>query len=153
MWFNEIAVSENPGEEELILFVRNVRSFLGHVLEDNNSFGFLWEDDPKLHELALTTFRHDIAEGAGLILDEVIPQIPNTQLIAHGLSGRPLNFKFRVIVSIDSKWERLTGQLSIREWFKKMVDAIDAVLDSIINAAGGAGGIIKEFKDSLSALA
>lgn len=153
MWFDEIVASEDPGEEELIRFVRNVRSFLGYVLENNESFGFLWEDDPELHELALDTYRYDIAEGSGLILDHVIPQIPKAQLVAHGLSGRPLKFKFRVVGSIDAKWKKLKGQLSIREWFKKMVDAIDAVLDSIIDAAGGVGGIIKEFKDALSALA
>jgi hypothetical protein len=34
-----------------------------------------------------------------------------------------------------------------------VVDAIDAVLDSLIEAAGGAGGLIKEFKDALRALA
>ncbi len=48
-------------------------------------------------------------------------------------------------------WNNLQG-LPIREWFVKMVASIDAILDSLIDAAG-VGGIIKEFKDSLAALA
>jgi hypothetical protein len=45
------------------------------------------------------------------------------------------------------------SQFRIRGWFKRLIEAIDAVLDSLIEAAGGVGGLIKEFKDALSALA
>lgn len=85
------------------------------------------------------------------------------KLFTHGLTGRPLKFKLWVLDSIGNQWEhlreprdwrgRFRRQLSIREWFKKIIEAIDAVLDSLIDAAGGAGGLIKEFKDALSSLA
>ena len=153
MWFGEIAASENPGREELQLFVRNVRNFFGFVLENMDEFSFLWEGAPELHDLAWETFRFDIAEGAGLELDYAIRDISPERLRRHGLEGRPLRFKFKVLDAIGNQWERVKGQLSIREWFKKVIEAIDAVLDSLIDAAGGAGGLIKEFKDSLSALA
>ena len=39
------------------------------------------------------------------------------------------------------------------EWFRKIIEAIDAALDSLIAAAGGVGGLVKEFKDALLALA
>lgn len=153
MWFGEIAASEDPGRKELQIFVRSVRNFLGFVLENTNDFSFLWEESPELHTLAWETFRYDIAGGAGLELDNAIDEIPQAKLRQHGLEGRPLHFKFKVLHSIGDQWEKVKGQFSIREWFKKLVEAIDAILDSLIDAAGGAGGLIKEFKDALSALA
>ena len=152
MWFDEIAASENPGKRELAQFVRNVRTFFAFVLEDGH-FSFLWKQSSGLRDLALETFRFDIAEGAGLDLDRAIPDLPSGRLSRHGLIGRPLKFKFRVLSSIAGQWERLRGELSVRAWFKKVIDAIDSILDSLIDAAGGAGGLIKEFKDALAALA
>ena len=40
----------------------------------------------------------------------------------------------------------------MRGWLKQVCEAMDAVLDSVIHAVG-VGGIMKEFKDALSALA
>ena len=153
MWFSEIAKTDNPGREDLQLFVQNVRNFLGFVLENKNDFSFLWEESPELHDLAWETFRFDISEGAGLELDYAIRDIHLEKLHQHGLEGRPLRFKFKVLDSIGNQWEKVRGQFSVREWFKKLIEAIDAVLDSLIDAAGGAGGLIKEFKDALGALA
>ena len=163
MWFSNIAGNENPGRTELKQFVHGVRGFLVFVLEDTRDFGFLWENHPELHKLALDTFRFDIAEGAVLRLVEARPEIPEEQLELHGLTGRPQHFKLRVLDSIsqegseyfDTNFSRhkLRERFSAREWFKRMVAAIDAILDSLIDAAGGAGGLIKEFKDALSALA
>jgi hypothetical protein len=152
MWFNQVAAVEEPGRTELMLFVRNVREFLGFVLENRKDFDFLWHESPELYDLAWETFRFDIAEGAGLELDRAIANISGDVLYMHGLEGRPLRFKFAVLNSIGNRWGKLGGRPSIREWFKKIVEAIDAILDSLIDAAGGAGGIIKEFKDALMAL-
>ena len=55
--------------------------------------------------------------------------------------------------SIGRKWEQVRGQFTMREWFSRIIDAIDAALDSLIAAAGGVGSLIKEFKDALRALA
>lgn len=153
MWFNNIADSEHPGREELALFVQDIRHFLLHVLEDKRNFDFLWNKNPHLLDLAMETMRYDIVEGAGLELDRAIYDISNRQIQLHGLEGRPLRFKFQVLNSIANQWDSIRESLSIREWFKKLIDAIDAILDSLIDAAGGAGGIIKEFKDALSSLA
>jgi hypothetical protein len=93
---------------------------------------------------------------------DVIGKIPAPLLDQHGLRNRPLKFKLRVLNSIANRWRKIQEQfkagtlkrmLAAREWFKKVVEAIDAVLDSLIEAAGGAGGLIKEFKDALRALA
>jgi len=53
---------------------------------------------------------------------------------------------------MKQKVSKFAGKFSKREWLKKMYEAIDAILDSIIGAAGGAGGVVKEFKAALSAL-
>ncbi len=111
----------------------------------------MWEDEPELHPLARETFRHDVVEGIHL-LRGTIRDIPLERLIQHGLLGRPVRFKYRVLDSIGRQWDRVRGQFSIRGWLKRIFDAIDAILNCVIDAAGGAGGLIKEFKDASAAL-
>jgi hypothetical protein len=161
MWFEEIAKADDPGVNELMQFTHGVEACLGFVLEQKNDFDFLWEEDLELRSLALDTFKSDVRPAAGRMRD-VIGKIPGQLLTEHGLRGRPLKFKLRVLNSIANRWRRIREQfkegslrrmLAAREWFKKIVEAIDAVLDSLIEAAGGAGGLIKEFKDALRALA
>jgi len=151
MWFSELALVENPGREELQKFANSVVQFLVFVLREDE-FNFLWEDDPDLHRLAFETFELDVLRSERDLIER-IPEIESARLNDHGLTGRPMHFKIRVMDSIGRQWERIRGQFTIREWFKRLVDAIDAVLDSLIAAAGGAGGVIKEFKDAISALA
>jgi hypothetical protein len=151
MWFTEVAAVENPGIEDLQRFVLSTMNFLAFVLEAPE-FGFLWVNDGDLAALARETFRTDVDRSARELL-ATIPQIPERALDIHGLLGRPMRFKNRVVDSIGRQWERVRAQLSIPEWFRKIVEAIDAALDSLIAAAGGVGGIIKEFKDALLALA
>ena len=152
MYFDEIAKANDPGREELKLFVNNVRKFLGSVLK-KEEFSFLWDYSPDLLEIAQETFNSDIKDGAGLELDEAIPYIHPDKLKQHGLEGRPLKFKFRVLSTVENGFEVAKKSNFVRGWFEKIIDAIDAILDSLIAAAGGAGGIIKEFKDALRALA
>ena len=153
MWFTDLASVENPGREELRLFVQDVRHFLFFILEDTQNFGFLWQHDPSLHDLAVATMKQDIADGAGLELDKAISQIDDARLDTHGLEGRPLKFRFQVLNSIANQWKSVRRDFSVREWFKQVVEAIDAILDPLIDAANGAGRLIKEFKQSLVSLA
>ncbi len=153
MWFTDVASVDNPGKEELRLFVQDVRHFLFFILEDTQNFGFLWQHDPSLHNLAMDTMKHDITQGAGLELDEAIHQIDNVRLYSHGLEGRPLKFKFQVLNSIANQWKSVRRDFSVREWFQQVVNAIDVILDSLIDAANGAGRLIRDFKDTLASLA
>jgi hypothetical protein len=149
--FAKIASEENPGPHELRSFVDGTVEFLNVVLTDEN-FSFLWESEPELHELAIDTFEHDVLESASQ-LKEASYEISERSLIDHGLIGRPMRFKLRVLDFIGRNWKRkIQGQFSVREWLKKIIDAIDAILDSLIDAAGGKGGMIKEFKDAVAAL-
>ena len=150
MWFTDIAEIQNPGREELVRFVDAVLKFLGFVLE-RDEFAFLWQDVRDLRDLARETFNGDVVESAGE-LNNAIANISERVLASHGLVGRPARFKFRVLNSIANLWPA-RAQLRIRGWFKQMVEAIDAILGSLVDAAGGAGGIIKEFKDALAPLA
>lgn len=150
MWFSQIAQVENPGKPELQSFVQSTGQFLGMVIE-SEEFSFLWEYDFQLRQLAMDTFFRDIVDHVGE-LQSAVPEIPERSLYLHGLLGRPLHFKLRVLDSIGRRWESVRDSLSIREWLKKIIDAIDAILDSLIDAAAGIGAAVKEFKDALGAL-
>ena len=150
MWFTEIAQVEEPGKEELQRFVDAVLKFLEFVLEHPDDFAFLWQGRQELLELARETFTADVNEIGGPELRAAIGEIDSQALRSHGLAGRALRFKLKVVDSISSMWGNLTGA-SIPGWLKQTIDAIDAILGSLVEATG-AGGIIKEFKDALSAL-
>jgi hypothetical protein len=153
MWFREIAAVEDPGRRELQAFVDGVLKFLKFVLEHREEFPFLWEDAPELRELAIETFRRDVSKSADE-LRRIIPDISNELLVMHGLIGRPAKFKFRVVNTIANLWDRVRPQKTrICGWFKQMTEAIDAILKSLTGAAGGIGGVLEEFKDTMSALA
>ena len=151
MWFSDIAKTQNPGPSELLTFVDNTESFLVFVLEEK-AFSFLWEHDDRLRGLAIETFQSDVREAASL-LKQSIPVIPASQSHIHGLSGSALKFKLAVVDAVTKQWQSARANLNPREWLRRAIDAIDALLDSLIAAAGGAGGLIKEFKDALRALA
>lgn len=151
MWFTESVEGSNPGIPELQAFLTGVQNFLSFVLE-RNEFSFLWGDHYSLREMAFDTYQNDVVPSIQVLRDTV-PFIHPIAVINHGLAGRPLRFKLKVIDTIANGWDRVQRQFSIREWFKSLIDAIDALLDSLIDAAGGVGGLIKEFKDALGALA
>jgi hypothetical protein len=150
MWFTDIAEVEEPGRQELIEFVDAVLEFLNFVLEHPNDFGFLWEGRPELQRLARDTFRGDVVEIGGPELRRAIEQISDQTLRSHGLTGRALRFKLKVVDSVSSMWGKVKG-VAVPGWLKRTIEAIDAILGSLTDATG-AGGIVKEFKDALSAL-
>lgn len=155
MWFTELAAEENPGPKELELFVDATVRFLDFAL-NTNELSFLWEGDEDLAALARETFKEDVRPSAR-DLRAAISEIPQDALIVHGLIGRPMRFKFRVMDTIGRQWDGVRGHFSVREWFKRIVEAIDAVLGSLIAALSGpvvgTGSLLKEFKDALSSLA
>lgn len=150
-WFTKLAAVQNPDRVELQLFVDATMLFLNFALE-TDELSFLWGGDRDLAVLASDTFRKDVQQSADN-LRAFIPEIRQDALIVHGLIGRPMRFKFRVMDTIGRQWDGVRGHFSVREWFKRIIEAIDAVLGSLIAAAGGKGGLLKEFKDALSSLA
>ena len=149
MWFNQLASVPDPGSDELERFVDAVVQFLDFAISDPD-LQYLWADDPGLDTLARNTFDLDVRPAAES-LKQAIPRTPAQQLVDHGLIGRPMQFKLRVMDAVGKRWDQVKGTIGVREWFRKIVEAIDAALGSLIDATG-AGGLIKEFKDALLAL-
>lgn len=163
--FQAIASVDQPGRNELSLFVKGVIRFLDQIVK-NEDFDFLWQDNDHLKQLAMATFEGDVVEYSMPSLIEAIPNISQSKIQSHGLEGTPLRFKLvalNLIVSQFSGRRYQTGGVGgisglipgegwMRGWFQRATAAIDAILDSLIQAAEGAGGLIKEFKDMLSAL-
>ena len=153
MWFTDVAAVENPGREELRLFIQDVCHFLLFVLEDKQNFGFLWQHDPSLHSLPMDTLKYDIVQSASMELEKAIFQIDSASLSSYGLEGRPLRYRFLLLNSIANQWKSTRRDFSIRMWFRQMVAAIDTILDPLIDAADGAGRLMKEYKNALAAMA
>lgn len=154
MWFADLLEFEDPDREELKLFVDDVRRFLRDILFEYREFRVLFDEDRDLLKKARGAFEsREMAAGFD-DLKEAIDLIEPISMERHGLYGANLRFKFGVLGHISREFpRRLSDQFSVRGWFQRIVAAIDALLDSLINAALGAGGLIKEFKDALGALA
>src|SRR5688572_1497202 len=149
-WFARIAESRNPGREHLELFLDEVMRFLEDILASNDPS--LWELNPELREMARAAFETDVRTGASE-LRQAIPNIPESKLVHHGLIGPAARFKYNVMATVSRLWSRMKGQFTVRAGFKRVIEAIDAHLESLIAASGGIGGVVKEFKDALLALA
>ncbi len=111
----------------------------------------LWSEAPQLLELARSAFERDVLRAAEE-LHVAIHEIPEVKLIGHGLVGFSARFKFNVIAFLSGLWDRAGGAFTVRAGFKRVVEAIDGPLGSLVEAAG-VGGAIKEFKEALLALA
>ncbi len=151
MSFTQQATVQEPSRAHLEDFVDGVVDLLDFVLS-REECRFLWDEAPGLRPLAEETFEYDVVPEAAR-LRTVIDKIPESRLRDHGLLGRPMRFKLGVMDAIGRQWRKIRDPPKIREWFKRMVDAIDAALGSRVAAAGGFGGLIKEFEGALSALA
>jgi hypothetical protein len=153
MWFTDVTAVENPGKKELRLFIQDVQHFLLFILEDRQNFGFLWQHDPSLYDAAMDTLKHDIAQSAGQAIDKAFNRIDNQELDSFGLQGRPLKFKFQVLNTIADQWKSVHRDFSVRVWLRQIVNAIDAILDPLVDVTNGAGRQIRDFKNAIASLA
>jgi hypothetical protein len=155
-WFAQLAGVHDPNREHLGLFLDEVMRFLGYVIRDESAYS-LWVRNPQLQRMAIDSYETDLRSRAEE-LRAAIRDIPERALVQHGLIGRSAVFKYNVLATVSLGWgRRRRGRIrrlfTVRGGFRRVVEAIDAVLASLIDAAGGAGGAIKEFKDALLALA
>jgi|SRR6185295_290092 len=122
-------------------FVTDVRSLLEWLVEEGK--------DRRGHDL----FYEDLREPMKEAWKEVQPQfLAVDQLIQgdlgvlqeHGLEGAQLKFKFLTVKKrFQEFWER--GGREVLKW---LLEAIDNVLDSILDAIG-AGSAVKEIKEGI----
>ena len=75
-------------------------------------------------------------------LRERIPEIPKENVVDHALEGPQLTMKLRIVRYFADNFQELGG-VSV---FKRLLDSLEGLLDSIIDASG-TGGAVKEFKD------
>jgi hypothetical protein len=74
--------------------------------------------------------------------EAAIKRASDRDLESHGMVGSQLSYKLQVIEYIKEKAFHFSG------WKKKLLDAIDTFLDSILSALG-VGEALKELKDAL----
>jgi hypothetical protein len=73
---------------------------------------------------------------------ERIQRLESSQLREHGLYGNQLNLKIRVVQFWNEAFEKFGGA----KVFRKLIGAIDTVLESLL-APTGIPGAVKEIKD------
>ncbi len=148
----KIGQVQDPQRDTLVLFVDETVELLTLLVKSKDFTVRLWRDDAQLISLAEKTLRDDVLPAAEY-LKVKITKIPESQLKHHGLVGSAVRFKYAVLARVSKSWRRWQGQLTVRTGFRSVLEAVDAVLGSLIDAAHGAGGLIKEFKDAIKALA
>lgn len=148
---------KRPRWSELIDFLELVKEFLHESLHDERYVEFLWTGRPEIEEAARETFEKDIKPSIDelrlFVIEKSNKQFYRRKLERHGLTRNALKFKLMVVTYVATLKEAYSAKGYMREWFYRMCEAIDAVLDSLIDAAVGIGGAIKEFKDMLLVLA
>ena len=77
-------------------------------------------------------------------LDAAIKELVPERMAEHGLSGNQLRFKLATVKYREQKYRQRGGLFRFR-W---LLDTIEGLLDSIIDAAG-VGGAIKDFKEAV----
>ena len=132
------------------MFVDEVMRFLLFTIQSETA-NRLWRDSPDLRQMAMQTYEGELIHAAK-VLRAAIAEIPEQKLREHGLIGIAALFKYSVMVTVSRGWGKMRKHFTVRGGFRKVVEAVDAHLDSLIEAAG-VGGVIKEFKDALLALA
>jgi hypothetical protein len=75
-------------------------------------------------------------------LHVAIPETSEEQIFDHGLRGRQLSFKLQVVSFFADRFKQRGGP----GLFRRLLDTLEGLLDSIIDAAG-VGGAVKEYKD------
>jgi len=134
-----------PGQEREVLreFTDAVDRFLGNLIETaaenpDDSF-FLPDLIPLMHQTWRTEMPREFA-----VLRDGIPGMPDAQLERHGFRGLQLHFKLGVVRARVREF--VAG--GVGDALSRLLDSIDGVLDSLLDAAG-VGTAIKEFKEAL----
>ena len=75
-------------------------------------------------------------------LKSAVGEISEERVADHALEGAEFRMKIRIVRFFSDRFERMGGV-----WpFRRLLDTLEGLLDSIIDAAG-TGGAIKEYKD------
>ena len=160
-WFKELARIEDPGLEHLGQFLEELELLLKTILDDDELLQRLCRNDSDLCDSARNSFEKDVQRGFREMRNKLM-QSPVAleasdngfvdRLRDHGLIGVSARFKFSAVARISRSWRRHKGHLTIGTGFRRVMESVDTILDSIVSVLG-VGGATKEFKDILMALA
>lgn len=159
-WFSELASVEDPQREQLVQFLTEVEALLSLLLHDEALLRTLWRGDSRLRGMAHDSFKPDIGPQF-TILRQLLGERADQEagqygaigrgLGDHGLIGPSARFKYNVLAKLARSWRTRNGHLTGGSGMRRVLEGVDAVLDSALSVAG-AGGAIKEFKDVIAAL-
>jgi hypothetical protein len=155
-YFGQLAARPDPRIPELQMFLDVVERFLddllhGHVRHDGDPPLSITFDE--MREAALLTFDQDVIPSLSA-LRAAIPYIAPERLDVHGLTGTPQRFKLQALEALE---QAQAGTDNFTAWVRSMLNGIDAILNSLVNAAGAVSGLplgslAQEFKDMLAAI-
>lgn len=135
---------DNPSldeRERIQQFLKDVQALLAGVVEtgeDTNGNRLIRDADVLREVRAAWTDSGQYFQDA----HTSVADVPNRRLREHGLYGNQLGAKFTVT---GRHWKRFVN-IGGGRLFRKLVDVIDDLLDSILQAVG-ASGAISEIKD------
>jgi hypothetical protein len=153
-FFAQMPGIKDPQSKDLILFLDELDRLLRLLVESEDFLDSLWKGDEWLRGLASETLHYDILSASKELKRTIQDnRIKDEELNRHGLVGSAVRFKYAVLGKVSYSWRRWRGKLTVSSGFRSVLEAVDAILDSLISAAGGTGGAIKEFKDAIMALA
>lgn len=152
-YFKQLAEGSFAGAEELQRFIDGVVRLLEDLISGTVKESGDWKVSAVLQEVldsAEPTFEADVRPWFNDVRKE-IPNISEAMLDAHGLRGRALGFKFKVLDII----ERALDAVDLDRWIKMILAAIDVILESVLDAVTLSGVPIgtlgKEFKQMIEA--
>ena len=150
----------NPDHTSIQLFLEGTWRFIAGLVYEREA-PLLWEGKGSLLELAqitcADTVQPSIQELARVARTEEF--LESESVRNHGLVGYPMLFKLKVLRDIEKLWNKVRTGVSNISWrrvLRKVIDAVDVILDSLLAAANmvvpGVGGTAKEFKDTIRVL-
>ena len=152
-YFQNVVSEDAPGKESLKAFLSETMRLLCDVVYSDDVMRKLFGRDQYIASLARKTFKKDVKPAIREMVNSV-DEVGEEILRLHGLLGLPAKFKLEALKFNAKRWRRYRGQLTVRKSFVALFQAVDVVLDSIIDALGtGLGGLVKEFKDMLMSCA
>jgi hypothetical protein len=143
--------SGNSDHERLVNFVDSLERFMEQLIKEASGKGYFipgFDDD-------YSSAWSELKPSFSALLHATVKANPDA-LQLHGLYGSQLNFKLNVINHFaDSFFELSSGGWGstdkVRKLLKKLLEAIDKFLASLIDAVG-AGGAVAEYKDFLESI-
>lgn len=134
--------SFNDDKEKIIKFLIEIKQFLSSVLETEKDAKGNFLFFKELHPILKKTW--EVVEPYFVLVVNESRNVTKEQLVHHGLIGIQLDLKIEIFDFMKHKYKILGSKSVLRRLF----DAIDTLLESIL-AAIGVGGAISEFKDSV----